>query len=146
MSMKCEKKCILFGLGRWSKQAHHFRGGLGSLAEDCTGLRDHASQQGPTCLGTLAAFPREGQEEKRKKRNVFSVEFMACKDSPHWHLFAVTENTRKRMLRKEKSPLRGLKRTTAGTPRRSGRHQRCRAPGAGCSNMSMGTGRGEALH
>ena len=77
---------------------------------------------------------------------MFSVEFMACRDSPHWHLFAVTENTRKRMQRKEKSPLRGLKRTTAGTRRRSGRHQTCRAPGAGCSNASMGTGRGETLH
>ena len=71
---------------------------------------------------------------------------MACRDSPHWHLFAVTENTRKRMQWKEKSPLRGLKRTTAGTPRRSGRHQACRAPGAGCSKVSMGTGRGETLH
>ena len=36
--MKCEKKCILFGLSRWSKQVYHFGGGLGSLAEDCTGL------------------------------------------------------------------------------------------------------------
>ena len=77
MSMKCEKKCILFELGRWSKQVHHFGGGFTSLAEDCTELRGHASEQGPTCLGTLAALPGEGHEEKKKK-NVFSVEFMAC--------------------------------------------------------------------
>lgn len=71
--MKCEKKCILFGLSRWSKQVYHFGGGLGSLAEDCTGLRDHASEQGPTCLGTLAALPREGLEEKKKKKGMCSL-------------------------------------------------------------------------
>ena len=77
VSMKCETKCILLGLGRWSKQVHRFRGGLGSLAEDCTGSRGHASEQGPTCLRTLAALPGEGQK-KKKKRNVLSVEFMDC--------------------------------------------------------------------
>ena len=50
------------------------------------------------------------------------------------------------MLRKEKSPLQGLKWTAAGTPRRSGRHQTCRAPGAGCSSKGRGTGRGLTLH